>query len=235
MTRRAGWCYTGGVERTLFLAALAVAGCSSAPKPDPKSMEPYERYLGALELSRSGDPVDERELVRLLDDPDPLARDGAVVALGRLAKPEHVPLLIDALFEKVEEEFACRTHPEIVGKVPGACRICGAELQRREATRNTTLVRADACRALAGLRDPRAARPMLSVLSGDTSLEVRRVAALALEAFADQRPVLEGLVEAVGDPHVPVAHNAWLTLRKLSGVDLPRNADAWRSWLRQRG
>ena len=73
------------VRRLLFLAF--VIGCSSSPVPNLDSSDPYERYLGALEASESGDPEGWKRVEALLKDPDPLARTGAVVALGQ-ARPE---------------------------------------------------------------------------------------------------------------------------------------------------
>ncbi len=231
----------GTMVRTVsfLLAAAIAAGCATGPKPDPQGLDPYARYLGAVELAKTGDPVDAREIVRMLEDADELARDGAVVALGQLRRPEHVPALIEMTFERIEQARTCPKHPEIVRSVPDACPLCGAELQAvpgsRGGVRSTPLVRADAVRALAVIGDARAVAAVCGALRGDGSIEVRRTAALALEAFADQRAALEALVDALEDRAAAVSHNAHGTLCRIARRDdLPRKAAPWREWLRGR-
>ncbi|MBI2932672.1 MAG: HEAT repeat domain-containing protein [Planctomycetes bacterium] len=194
--------------RCAVLSMFVVAACSNGPTANTKSLDAYERYLGALELAEGGDPIDARDLLGLLADPDPLARDGAVVALGLLGDSQHTSAVINMLYERVEAD----------GQV-----------------RNTPLVRADACRTLARLRDERAVPALLNVLKGDTDEGVRRTAALALESFADRPGVVEALVDAMGDSGVSVAHDAHGVLARVSGRDdLPRDPAAWREWLKSR-
>lgn len=191
----------------LILAGAILAGCSNAPDPDPGGVEPYARYLGALELARAGNPEDIERLKKLLEDPDPFVRSGAVVAFGSLGDPRHVPLIIEMTYAIVAD-----------GEV-----------------RNTPLVRSEACRVLAQLGDPSAVEALLSVLRGDEAPEVRRVAARALETFAGRPGVLEALVRALSDRDVSVAQNAWVVLRRVSGRDdLRRDHDAWAEWLKNR-
>ena len=107
--------------RLLSAAAIlaASAGCSFVDE-NPRSADPYERYLGALRLVEEGDPVEMRYLFSMLRDPNPLALDGAVIAIGEMGEPEHAGDLAAVL-------------------TPGP--------DRKEAT--TPMVRSDACRALA--------------------------------------------------------------------------------------
>ncbi|MBI4563156.1 MAG: HEAT repeat domain-containing protein [Planctomycetes bacterium] len=65
-----------------FAAALAAVGCRASPTPNVRSGDAYERYLGAIEAVRMRDPIAVSRLEMLLRDPDPLARTGAVVAVG---------------------------------------------------------------------------------------------------------------------------------------------------------
>ena len=74
------------MRRQILLVVFAL-GCSSSAVPNLDSSDPYERYLGALEAAEAGNPEGWRKVEALLKDPDPLARTGAVVALGR-ARPE---------------------------------------------------------------------------------------------------------------------------------------------------
>lgn len=186
----------------LALGAALLPGCSGGPEANLSSPEPYERYLAALELT-AGRPEDVKILQKLLEDPDPLARCGAVVAFGRIGRAEHSPLVVEMLFEKVEKD----------GQV-----------------RNTPLVRAEACRTLARIGDPKSLAPLGGVLRGDTSVEVRRTAALALERFMPAAG--EALVAAVGDRDASVAHSAHAVLCRVSGRDFPREVKPWQDWLR---
>ncbi len=191
------------MRQALIGAVLLLAGCAGSVPADPKGLEAFARYKGALALAESGDPVDERELLTLLNDPDPLARDGAVVALGRLGKAEHVPALIDMTFLVAEKQ-------------------------------DVPLVRADAVRALARIRDPRAVKPIVAAVK-DVSPEVRRTAIVALGAFPDQTAALEALIDAVESKEAPVAQNARETLARISKrTDIPPSRDAWLAWLKER-
>ena len=81
----------------LLLALAALPGCGSSAQPDLESSDPYERYLGALEAAE-GEPKEFLpKLERLLKDPDPLARTGAVVALVQSRRPEAARLVALAL------------------------------------------------------------------------------------------------------------------------------------------
>jgi len=203
MTRDPG---RGTAARALvILSCVLLPGCGVSVAPDPNSDEPYARYLGALDLADRGD---DAGVVRLLADPEPLVRSGAVVALARMGRLEYVPQVVDMIFERVD---------------PGETE-----------SRNDPLVRSDACRALAKLRDVRGVPPMISALRGDSSVEVRRTAALCLGAFADQPAALEALVDAVGDKTVPVAHNAHVVLCRIARrTDLPREKEPWAQWLKE--
>ncbi len=187
-----------------FLAAVVfLAGCAGSVPADPKGLEPFARYKGALALAESGDPLDERELLTLLNDPDPLARDGAVVALGRLGKAEHVPALIEMTF--------------LVAEKP-----------------DMPLVRADAVRALARIRDPRGVQPIVAAVK-DVSPDVRRTAVVALGAFPDHAAALEALIDAVESKESPVAQNARETLARIANRnDIPPLREAWLAWLKER-
>ena len=70
-----------------FALVAFIAGCGSGPVPNLDSGDPYERYLGALEAVESGDPASLKKVEALLQDTDPLARTGAVVALAQ-ARPD---------------------------------------------------------------------------------------------------------------------------------------------------
>src|SRR5262245_8648471 len=78
----------------LLLALVWVSpGCSSGPVPNLKRGDPYERYLGALEISDSSDPADRKTLEGLLKDSDPLTRIGAIVAISQARTPDSLKLV----------------------------------------------------------------------------------------------------------------------------------------------
>lgn len=79
------------ILRSTLLLALAAAGCTPGPQPNLNSRDAYERYLGALQVSRGVDPTAYHVLQRQLRDPAPLARIGALVALGRWGRADAVP------------------------------------------------------------------------------------------------------------------------------------------------
>jgi HEAT repeat protein len=209
---------------SLLLFAVLAAGCSASADANPRSANPYERYLGAVALGVSRDAIDERRVIRQLSDLDPLARTGAIVALGDIGKRENVRAIAALL------QFACRDHAEVISAGPGACGRCQKPLER--ATPNLAFVRTDAVRTLARLGGDEAQAAVLAALAKDEAIEVRRTAAHVASAFGAERPVLEALVAAMADPSAGVAYASHRSLAALSKrEDLPRDAASWRTWL----
>ncbi|MBI2900760.1 MAG: HEAT repeat domain-containing protein [Planctomycetes bacterium] len=91
-----------------FPILLLLAACSSGPEPDVKSPYPYGRYLGALKLAEHPNASNVRTLVAMLEDPDHLARSGAVVALAQIGRPEFAQHLIPRLDPKTETSAMVR-------------------------------------------------------------------------------------------------------------------------------
>jgi HEAT repeat protein len=87
------------MRRLLPVVASILASCGSGPSPDLESQDPYERYLGALQAARGAPEESLPKLERLLRDPDPFARIGAVVALVQSRRPEAARLLAPALVD----------------------------------------------------------------------------------------------------------------------------------------
>jgi HEAT repeat protein len=87
--------------------ALLIVGCSDAPNPDLNSTNPHARFLGALEKAdRSQDADTIKTLVDMAGkDPDPLARSGAITALGVIGRPgiaQHlIPIAVNAKEERM--------------------------------------------------------------------------------------------------------------------------------------
>lgn len=95
------------MRRAIWL--LLLTACSSGPDPDVKSPYPYGRYLGALKLADHPTADNVRILVGLLDDPEYLARSGAVVAISRIGKPEFAQHLIPRLDAQKEPAAMVRS------------------------------------------------------------------------------------------------------------------------------
>lgn len=66
---------------------LLLAACGG-PAADVHSPDPYERFLGALELEGRRDATAVADLVRMLEDPHYLVAAGAVTTLGMSGRPE---------------------------------------------------------------------------------------------------------------------------------------------------
>src|SRR5262245_41805796 len=96
--------------RRLSWALLLLAACSG-PEANPKSPDPYERYLGVREL---GETAGSRDRIReLLKDRHPLVVVGALEALGDLGDPGYllyvVPFVTDETRDPMVRAYACVT------------------------------------------------------------------------------------------------------------------------------
>ncbi len=88
-------------------------------------------------------------------------------------------------------------------------------------------VRTEAVRAVAEFKDPSSVEPLVKVLANDTSVEVRRTAALALGSFPDNPSLRAALLAAFSDPAAGVAYNAYRSLARVTHrADLPRTRAA---------
>ncbi len=213
------------MKKLSSIIALLAVGCGGSATPNCKSGDPYERYLGAVTLGSTGDKNDAYQACRLIQDPDPLARDGAVIAMGEIGDPGNVPRVAATL------KLSCPVHPELLADVPGICAKCGKRPLER-AVPNNAMVRTDAVRALARLGGGEAQASVLVALAKDESVDVRRTAAHVAAKFGSNRAVLEALVEAMGDPSAGVvyaAHGALVALTKQDKT--AREKLAWRAWL----
>jgi HEAT repeat protein len=70
-------------------ALLFLSACCGL-EPDPRSRDPYARYLGVKELGERRDAASVAEIVRLLEDPHYLVVMGAVEALGMIGHKEFI-------------------------------------------------------------------------------------------------------------------------------------------------
>jgi len=91
-------------------------------------------------------------------------------------------------------------------------------------------VRTDAAASLARHDDPLAMETLVDALKSDASADVRIAAAESLRAFRDKRAA-EALAAATEYRDLGVAYNAWLSLRYMTGQDLPRQTAPWTEFL----
>lgn len=94
-------------------------------------------------------------------------------------------------------------------------------------------VRLDAVKALQRLHNPVAIPPLIEALDAkkESEPDVRAEAASALAQYPDGK-VLDALIAALGDDYFQVTHNAYVSLRTLTGNDaLPDERKPWVQWV----
>jgi hypothetical protein len=94
-------------------------------------------------------------------------------------------------------------------------------------------VRAAAVKAMDGLGGPEAGAALQEVLAKDWDADVRRRAAEALAAYADDRTV-EVLASALRDADPGVSGRARSSLVRIAGADFGENPAVWLDWLARR-
>lgn len=90
--------------RGVLLFSFLACGCAPDRVPDLKSADPYSRALGVLDLGIP--PADEaavRRVLGFLEDPHPLVRDAALIALSDLGEARHVRSVVPRMKDPDEE------------------------------------------------------------------------------------------------------------------------------------
>lgn len=83
---------------------LVLAGCAPDRTPDIKSPDPYARALAVLDLVLPlEEGANERLLLQYLDDPHPLVRDSAMIAMSDIGLRRHAGLVALKLADPYEE------------------------------------------------------------------------------------------------------------------------------------
>ncbi len=168
------------MKRVFWL--LLLVSCSSGPEPDVNSSHPYGRYLGALELGKSSGAESVRKLIHLLEDPDYLARSGAVVALGQKGDPEFSQHLIPMLSSEKEPSGLVRSDVCISLGLLGGADVVDPLLDTLKSDEDP-VVRREAARALSAYkREPRVVLGLLRALvDSDASVAWRAEVSLGLK------------------------------------------------------
>jgi HEAT repeat protein len=86
--------------RSFFWPALLLLAACGGPEANPRSHDPYERFLGVRELAERTDAESIRTLVLLLDDPHYLVVVGAIEVLAAPARPELIQHFVPKLKHK---------------------------------------------------------------------------------------------------------------------------------------
>jgi HEAT repeat protein len=191
-----------------FLWLLLVVSCSSGPEPDVTSSYPYGRYLGALQLANRPGAETSRELVRMLEDPDALARSGAVVAMGRLRDPGFAQHLVPHLSPEKEKSGLVRSDVCIaLGRLksPDAVEPLLETLKSDE----DPVVRREAARAAAEFgADPRMVLGLVRALRDpDASVSWRAEVSLRLKKNPSQ-DVIDVILSGLKNPDEKVRAGA---------------------------
>ena len=182
---------------------LALAACSGQDSASWRSSDPYERYLGALELSERRDPVDVNRTVRQLRDLDPLARDGAIVALGEIGDPAHVAAVAATLVPSPVNTEILRADA-----VVALCRMKGEE------------ARAAVLKALAedaSMHVRRTAAHAVAAFGGERPVLEALVAAMSDARVPVSYAAHQSLVVVTQDPTLPrdaARCKAWLAAKE---------------------
>jgi len=86
--------------RSFFWPALLLLAACGGPNANLKSADPYERYLGEMELKDRSDAATTAEVVSLLEDPHFLVVVGALEVLASRGRPEYLQHVLPKLKHK---------------------------------------------------------------------------------------------------------------------------------------
>ncbi len=191
--------------RTLPLALLVAAASCAGPEANVKSADPYERYLGVVEL---GEDREAGKVAEHLQDRHYLVVTGALEALAKIGDTAFLQHPVAVLHWQAPKDDPLSDHPY-----------------------RHPMVRSQACATISAIRNPDGVAVLLAALS-EPEAAVRRAAVKALATFGRLPQAVEGLVAAVGDKDPSVGLMAHEKLRELTGKgDVVRTSDAWKKAL----
>jgi HEAT repeat protein len=173
--------------------AESVGEAIAAVRPSLDDDSPDVRYMAALTLGqlRDGGAV-ERLIDMVREDPEPMPRQAAISALGRIGDDAATDALLEALAgEEPDLRFQAAAALPQVNPGAAAAPLCGA-LADRDAE-----VRASAAAALGDLGDTSVIEALVACLD-DVEVQVRMEAGIALSRLGDERG-RERLVQFLGD------------------------------------
>ncbi|MCC7146554.1 MAG: HEAT repeat domain-containing protein [Phycisphaeraceae bacterium] len=107
--------------------------------------------------------------------------------------------------------------------------VADAETIATRLADDTPVVRWEAAKALQQIHNPAVAKPLSSVLGGDSDADVRMAAADALGQYA-QRSVIDALIRALDDADYGVQQMAWRSLKTVTGQNLGVDPALWLNW-----
>jgi HEAT repeat protein len=180
-----------GKDRETLGVVLDRLGAVEAARRQAKSKRVGARVEAGEFLGQSGSPEAVRDLVQLLQDPDPKVRWAAARGLGRLGHPSAVPALLASI------EGTLPVPIDVVAGAVAEIRECPVPLLREGLTSPSVPKRALTVELLGRFQALVAADEVIDLLHHDPSVEVRARAARSLGRMGSPRAVkpLLGCVE----------------------------------------
>jgi HEAT repeat protein len=180
-----------GKDRETLGVVLDRLGAVEAARRQAKSKRAGARAEAGEFLGQSGSPEAVRDLVQLLQDPDPKVRWAAARGLGRLGHPSAVPALLASI------EGTLPVPIDLVAGAVAEIRECPVPLLREGLTSASVPKRALTVELLGRFQALVAADEVIDLLHHDPSVEVRARAARSLGRMGSPRAVkpLLGCVE----------------------------------------
>lgn len=200
------------------LTGIAVLnfGCQSA-SPRRSVARRVDSIPMALESIRSAtNPVERRAAYVYLGNPDHYAGDR-----------ERMDEVVEILNLEMKEE----TNPHARAVIVGCLGRLGSEKSwvgiHQAAADQSPTVRRAACEVFADVGSDQAVAKLDSILAGDSSADVRLVAAAAL-GRVKTRAAAEALLSGLADENIALRHRCRESLRNILGTDHAEDVAQWR-------
>ncbi len=210
-----------GRDRETLARLLDHRGAVEAARQQMRSARAEHRAEAGNLLADAGSPAAVRDLLKLLDDPEPQVRWAAARGLGRLGHPSALSPLLASL------EGARPMPFDVVADAVFQIRDCPVSLLRQGLKSRSMPTRAVTVELLGRFQALGAAEDVIDLLHHDPSVEVRARAARSLGRMGSPR-ALPPLLVCLNDG--PVAVRA-MTIWALGEIGGPEARSALRSTL----
>jgi HEAT repeat protein len=192
-----------GQDRETVGRVLDRLGVVDEARRQARSRRAVVRAEAGEFLGESGSAEAVRDLLELLNDPDPKVRWAAAHGLGRLGHPSAVPQLLAAI------DGPCSVPIDVVAGAVVAIRECPVSLLREGLASPSVPTRALAVELLGRFQALAAADEVIQLLHHDPSVEVRARAARALGRMGSPRAVQPLLASVDEGPVAMRAQAIW--------------------------
>jgi HEAT repeat protein len=201
-----------GKDRETLGVLLDRLGAVEAARRQTKSKRAGARAEAGEFLGESGSPEAVRDLVQLLQDPDPKVRWAAARGLGRLGHPSAVPALLASI------EGTLTVPIDLVAGAVAEIRECPVPLLREGLASPSAPKRALTVELLGRFQALVAADEVIDLLYHDPSVEVRARAARSLGRMGSPRAV-KPLLSCVEDGPVATRAQAIWALGEMGALE----------------